>query len=158
MRSLLLHCYLQWVKAGDDSAVLHMAAPGGVGKLALCIRAWAGTSLKLTTHFQGQPFGVPSHGHADSHQRRSPNTEQRWGGGGGQTDGKLCDECKGWLIVKQEKESPEKHRGGKKPEAKIFSVFPSARIGGESFWLMYFGGSLLVLPGNCGSWGFTRVR
>lgn len=69
--SSLLHCYLERVEAGDDSAVLHMAAPGGVGKLALGIRPRAGASLKLTTHFQGQPFGVPSHGHADGHRSRT---------------------------------------------------------------------------------------
>lgn len=48
-----------------------MAAPGGVGELALGVRPRAGASLKLTTHFQGQPFGVPSHGHADSHHRQT---------------------------------------------------------------------------------------
>lgn len=48
-----------------------MAAPGGMGELALGVRTRAGASLKLTTHFQGQPFGVPSHGHADSHRIHS---------------------------------------------------------------------------------------
>ena len=102
--------YLKWVKAGDDSAVLHMAAPGWVGKLALSIRPRAGTSLKLTTHFQSQPFGVPSHGHADSHQRcsRSQNS-----GGSRWTENCLMNN-------------------------KIF--FSLAQRGSESFWLMYFGG------------------
>lgn len=64
----MLGCYLEGVKAGDDSAILHMAAPGGVGKLTLGVRPRAGASLKLTTHFQGQPFGVPSHCHAGGHE------------------------------------------------------------------------------------------
>lgn len=59
--------YLEGIKAGDDSAVVHVAAPGGMCELAVGIGASAGASLKLSTHFQGQPFGVSPHGHADSH-------------------------------------------------------------------------------------------
>lgn len=39
-----------------------------MGELALSVGARAGAPLKLTTHFQGQPFGVPAHGHADGHE------------------------------------------------------------------------------------------
>lgn len=62
---------LERVEAGDDSAVLHVAAPRGMRKLALGVGARAGASLELPAHFQGQPFGVPSHAHADSHPSRS---------------------------------------------------------------------------------------
>lgn len=61
--------YLEGVEAGDDSAVLHMAAPGGVGELALGVRPRAGAPLELAAHFQGQPLSVTSHGHADGHRR-----------------------------------------------------------------------------------------
>lgn len=64
-----LRHYLEGVEAGDDSAVLHMAAPGGVGELALGVRPRAGAPLELAAHFQGQPFSVTSHGHADGHRR-----------------------------------------------------------------------------------------
>lgn len=69
MRCVGCVVYLERVEAGDDSAVLHMAAPGGVSELALAVGPRAGAPLKLTTHLQGQPFGVPSHGHADGHRR-----------------------------------------------------------------------------------------
>lgn len=67
-----------------------MAAPGGVGKLALGVRPGAGASLKLTTHFEGQPFGVSSHGHAHGHQShsRTLKADKR-------VDGKLSDQSKG---------------------------------------------------------------
>lgn len=55
-----------------------MAAPGGMGELTLGVRPRAGASLKLATHFQGQPFSVASHGHADGHRGRSP-TPRRTG-------------------------------------------------------------------------------
>lgn len=82
--------YLEGVEAGDDSAVLHMAAAWGVGELALGVGARAGASLELTTHFQGQPFGVPAHGHADGHEVSLAETRKT----GGQTDGQT-----GWVTV-----------------------------------------------------------
>lgn len=112
-------CYLEWVKAGDDSSIFHMAAPRGVGKLALGIRARAGASLKLTTHFQGQPFGVPSHGHIDSHQRCS----QALRSGGG----RWMENCLMSTRVTNSdarKKSPEKHRGNR--SKKNVQFFPSA--------------------------------
>lgn len=77
--SRLLRGYLEGIEAGDDSAVLHMAAPGGVGELALGVRAGAGASLELATHLQGQPFGVAAHGHADGHRRGSPRPRRAGG-------------------------------------------------------------------------------
>lgn len=71
--------YLEGIEAGDDSAVLHMAAPGGVGELALGVRPRAGASLKFATHFQGQPFSVASHSHADGH-RVAQERRDEWAG------------------------------------------------------------------------------
>ena len=50
--------YLERVKAGDDSAVLHLTALGGVGELALLVGARAGAPLELSADLQSQPFCV----------------------------------------------------------------------------------------------------
>lgn len=144
----LMHRYLEWVKAGDDSAILHMAAPGGVGKLALGIRPRAGAPLKLTTHFQGQPFGVPSHGHADCHQSRS----QALSSGGDRRTENCLMRARVTKSDARQKNPQKKHRG--KRSKNIFSL-SSAQTDSESFWLGYFRGCLLVLPGKSGSWSFT---
>lgn len=121
-----------------------MAAPGGMCKLTLGVGPRAGASLKLPTHFQGQPFGVSSHGHADSHLRRSLTVSSVWA--------KRVE--KGLMRVRvtnadsrKEKKNPQKNT--EKIEAKIF--FPSVQMVSQSSWLVYFGGCLLVLPGKRGS-------
>lgn len=59
--------YLQWIKARNDSPVLHLAALGRMRKLALSIGAWARSPLKLSTHLQRQPFRVPHVSHIHRH-------------------------------------------------------------------------------------------
>lgn len=46
----------------------------------------------------------------------------------------------------------------RKQKQKYSQFFPQWKMGSKSLWSMYFGGCLLVLPGKCGSWGFTGVR
>ncbi len=59
--------YLEWVKTGDDAAVLHVAGARGVSELAFGVRTRAGSSLELSAHLQRQPLGVSTHGHIDGH-------------------------------------------------------------------------------------------
>lgn len=59
--------YLEWVKTGDDAAVLHVTGARGVSKLAFGVRTWAGSSLELSAHLERQPLGVATHGHIDGH-------------------------------------------------------------------------------------------
>lgn len=59
--------YLQRIKASDDSPVLHLAALGGMGELALGVGASARAPLKLSTHLQRQPFRVPHVSHVHRH-------------------------------------------------------------------------------------------
>lgn len=71
--------YLEWVETGDDAAVLHVARARGVSKLAFGVRAWAGSSLELSTHLQRQPLGVAAHGHIDGHG--GPSASGGWAEG-----------------------------------------------------------------------------
>lgn len=59
--------HLEGVKAGDDSAVLHLAALRGVGELALVVRPRARPPLELPTDLQCQPFCVPDGCHVYRH-------------------------------------------------------------------------------------------
>lgn len=120
--------YLEGIEAGDDSAVLHMAAPRRVGELTLGVRARAGASLKLATHFQGQPFSVASHGHADGHRSRSP-TPRRMGGK------KKSGLSRAEVTKSDVRKSPVKKM--QETEAEVFLFFPppSLQMGGESFGL-----------------------
>lgn len=63
--------YLQWVKAGNNSPIFHLAALGWMCKLAFFIAAWTVSSLKLSADFQGQPFGVSDCRNVQRHLRKA---------------------------------------------------------------------------------------
>ncbi len=71
--------YLEWVKTGDDAAVLHVAGARGVSELAFGVRTRAGSSLELSAHLQRQPLGVSTHGHIDGHGGPSVSGGLGWG-------------------------------------------------------------------------------
>lgn len=125
-----------------------MTAPGGMCKLTLGVRSRAGASLKLTTHFQGQPFGIPSHGHADSHQRCSQTLSS---GAGRWTENCLMRA----RVTNSDSRKKIPSKAQRKQKQKYFRFFPLWR---KSLWLVYCGGCLLVFPGKSGSWTFTGVR
>lgn len=73
--------------------------------------------------------------------------------------GKLTENCLMRARVtngdSRQKNPPAQHRGNR---SKNIFGFSSVQIGSKSFWLVYFGGCLLVLPGKSGSWSLTAVR
>lgn len=115
-----------------------MAAPRGVGKLALGVRPRAGASLKFATHFQGQPFGVPAHGHADCHRSCSQILNS---GGDRWTENCLM------RVRVTNNDARKSHKTTEEMETKMF--FPQYKQTASP--LGCISGWLLVLRGKSGS-------